>query len=87
MADVRGLASRVKKLERTGSSPVAVTNTAIDQIALAVCVGTAAEYVLTRGLKSKSPAGEGWAKCLIRVVGREWLEHSTYGLRVRCSTN
>jgi len=23
-------------------------------------------------------------KCL---VGREWLEHSTYGLRVRCSTN
>lgn len=22
-----------------------------------------------------------------RVVGREWLEHSTYGLRVRCSTN
>jgi len=21
------------------------------------------------------------------LVGREWLEHSTYGLRVRCSTN
>ena len=21
------------------------------------------------------------------MVGREWLEHSTYGLRVRCSTN
>jgi len=24
---------------------------------------------------------------LQNLVGCEWLEHSTYGLRVRCSTN
>ena len=28
-----------------------------------------------------------WPNHLILLVGREWIEHSTYGLRVRCSTN
>ena len=37
--------------------------------------------------KSKRPPRKGWPKCLIFLVGCEWLEHSTYGLRVRCSTN
>jgi hypothetical protein len=37
--------------------------------------------------KSKKPGHMDRAFCLISLVGREWLEHSTYGLRVRCSTN
>ena len=36
---------------------------------------------------SLRPTPKGWPFCLIFVVGCEWLEHSTYGLRVRCSTN
>ena len=41
----------------------------------------------TRNPESKKPSRVGWAKCLNLLVGREGLEHSTYGLRVRCSTN
>jgi hypothetical protein len=36
--------------------------------------------------KAQRPS-EWMAFVLVFLVGREWLEHSTYGLRVRCSTN
>ena len=36
--------------------------------------------------KAKSPLKKR-AKCLIILVGRDRFELSTYGLRVRCSTN
>ncbi len=42
---------------------------------------------LTQTPESKKPRIIPEAKCLIILVGCEWLEHSTYGLRVRCSTN
>ncbi len=41
------------------------------------------------GAKKKRATGKGCSLHGLsgKLVGREWLEHSTYGLRVRCSTN
>ena len=41
----------------------------------------------TENPHGKTKATRRWPKSLNLLVGCEWLEHSTYGLRVRCSTN
>jgi hypothetical protein len=41
----------------------------------------------TRSYKTKSPTGEGWAKCLILLVARGGIEPPTQGFSILCSTD